>query len=91
MNSFLAILYKFLSYQPKKVELQNQKPKTFSELLHESQMVQAGDLSQAYTFGTITNRIEDDLYIDFGGKFECVCKAPKPKDTIAKGSKEPEE
>lgn len=58
--------------------------------MYESRMTEAGDLSETYAFGKIVNRVEDDVYIDYGGKFECVCKVPKPKTTTkeAKESKE---
>lgn len=57
--------------------------KTFAELLGESPMVRLGDFSNQTVIGKIIARVDNDLYIDYGGKFDAVCKAPRDKDSAA--------
>lgn len=54
-------------------------PKTFAELFSQSELVKAGDLTQSYVVGRIVQKVKDDLYIDYGGKFYCVCKDKDPE------------
>ncbi len=49
---------------------------TFAKLFKESKFVALGDLSNKYLIGRIVEVIGDDLYIDYGGKFNCICKRP---------------
>ncbi|PIO68503.1 hypothetical protein TELCIR_09715 [Teladorsagia circumcincta] len=49
---------------------------TFSRMLRQSKFVQLGDFNGRLVTGKIVHRVQDDLYIDFGLKFNAVCKAP---------------
>lgn len=48
----------------------------FAELFRKSAHVNLGAAHNQIVYGNIFHIVEDDLYIDFGGKFHCVCKTP---------------
>ncbi|PIC31032.1 hypothetical protein B9Z55_022079 [Caenorhabditis nigoni] len=54
-------------------EAQNQ---SFASLLRNSKFMQLGDFNGRLMVGKIVNRIQEDVYIDFGLKFNAVCKVP---------------
>ncbi|KAI4471766.1 mitochondrial 28s ribosomal protein s28 [Holotrichia oblita] len=54
-----------------------EKPHTFRELLMKSKFIDLGDPEGKIVIGKIFHIVEDDLYIDFGWKFHCVCTRPK--------------
>jgi hypothetical protein len=60
----------------KNTDLNNQKPATFARLFKESKFVSMGNLKKTILIGRIVDVNGDDLYIDYGGKFNCVCKKP---------------
>lgn len=51
-------------------------PITFAQMFKESQFVNLGDMENKYLIGKIVDIVGDDMYIDYGGKFNCVCKIP---------------
>ncbi|RMZ93150.1 28S ribosomal mitochondrial [Brachionus plicatilis] len=51
--------------------------KSFAQMFKESNFVALGDLENKYLIGKIVDIVGDDLYIDYGGKFNCVVKRPE--------------
>jgi small subunit ribosomal protein S28 len=58
------------------VEEKVEEKQSFATLFRYSGLVQMGDLKEKAMAGRIVDVVDDDLYIDIGAKFYCVCKRP---------------
>ena len=52
---------------------------TFAKMLRQSKFVQLGGLKGRLLSGRIVDAVDDDLYVDFGGKFHAVVQRPQTK------------
>lgn len=49
---------------------------SFAKLFRQSKFVELGDMNGRLVRGKVVHRVGKDLYIDFGFKFNAVCKTP---------------
>lgn len=55
------------------------QPMTFAKMFRQSKFVQLGGLKGRLLSGRIVDVVDDDLYVDFGGKFNAVVQRPQTK------------
>ena len=55
---------------------------TFASLMRNCKLTSMGNPVGQVVVGKVYHMVEDDLYIDFGHKFGCVCKKPRLKSTV---------
>lgn len=56
--------------------------KSFSHLLRESSFIGIGDYVGRHCYGTVVEVADSSLFVDYGGKFLCVCKVPRKSNKL---------
>ncbi|XP_077968946.1 small ribosomal subunit protein bS1m-like isoform X1 [Styela clava] len=59
---------------PKEIDT---KTASFATLLRYSPFISLGDFQGKQLYGRVVEVLDDNLFIDYGGKFLCVCKKPR--------------
>ncbi|KAL1464848.1 hypothetical protein WDU94_004459 [Cyamophila willieti] len=84
VSGFAKAFEKYTAPEPVKED----KDIEFVKLFRNSKLVDLGDPENKVVYGKIFHVVEDDLYIDFGGKFHTVCTRPrKNADDYVRGAK----
>ena len=75
-SSYVKVFEKLEKIRRGEVPKPEPSNKSFATLLRESKLMQLGEFSGSILVGEVFDVNGDDLYIDFGGKFHCVCQKP---------------
>jgi small subunit ribosomal protein S28 len=77
-NTFIDVEYA-RENSPLKPDSPTTEPQTFAKMFRQSKFVQLGGLKGRLLSGRIVDVVDDDLYVDFGGKFPAVVQRPQKK------------
>ncbi|XP_051162558.1 28S ribosomal protein S28, mitochondrial [Leptopilina boulardi] len=72
LSGFAKSVEKYKSLSDEKVK----KGKSFATLLRHSKLIDIGDPNGKIVKGKVVHVVDNDLHIDFGWKFNCVCRRP---------------
>jgi len=70
----------FLTKYQTTILSRSETTQTFASLLRNCKLTQSGDLVGKTVVGRVYHVVDEDLYIDFGHKFGCVCPRPRGQE-----------
>ena len=81
-NMFEKVLQQQQEKSNDDVQVKEADTRSFATMVRESNLIGIGDPNGRIISGKIIEVVDEDLYIDFGGKFHCVCKKPKSRSGL---------
>ncbi|XP_058797315.1 small ribosomal subunit protein bS1m [Phymastichus coffea] len=89
ISDFVKAFAKQVMYtKEEEYKQQTEQSQSFSSLLRHSNLMHLGDPEGKIVIGKIFEVVNNDLYIDFGWKFHCVCTKPiKNNSDYVRGAK----